>query len=34
MLKEAGIDDVLAKHVASLFTRDPIPAYSKEFEDN
>ena len=30
MLKKEGIDEVLANHVASLFTRDPIPAYSFE----
>jgi len=29
---EQGVDDVLSTHIASLFTRDPIPAYSNEFE--
>lgn len=32
-LKKEGIDDVLANHVASLFARDPIPAYSNELEE-
>jgi glutamate--cysteine ligase catalytic subunit len=30
MLKKEGVDEVLASHVASLFARDPIPAYSFE----
>jgi glutamate--cysteine ligase catalytic subunit len=30
MLTKEGVDEVLAKHVASLFARDPIPAYSYE----
>lgn len=33
-LKNSGVDETLARHVASLFARDPIPAYSREFEDN
>lgn len=32
-LKNEGIDEVLSNHVASLFARDPIPAYSNELED-
>ena len=33
-LKEKlNIDDRLAHHVASLFIRDPIPAYSKELRE-
>lgn len=28
-----GLDEKLAFHIASLFVRDPIPAYSSEFED-
>lgn len=31
LMKEAGIDDRLAEHVAKLFTRDPVPAYEGEF---
>jgi len=34
MLKERGLDERLAFHIASLFTRDPIPTYSNELEDN
>ena len=29
-----GIDKSLAFHIATLFGRDPIPAYSKEFEES
>lgn len=31
ILTEAGVDERLAYHVASLFIRAPIPAYEKEF---
>ena len=33
-LKEEGLDERLAFHIASLFTRDPIPTYSNELEDH
>jgi hypothetical protein len=29
--EEGGVDERLAFHIASLFSRDPIPAYSSEF---
>lgn len=31
LVKEGGLDDRLAEHVARLFTRDPVPAYEGEF---
>jgi glutamate--cysteine ligase catalytic subunit len=34
MLKASGLDQRLAYHVAQLFTRDPIPTYSKEHDDD
>ena len=34
LLQTSGMDQRLAFHVASLFVRDPIPAYSMEFEEN
>jgi glutamate--cysteine ligase catalytic subunit len=33
LLQTEGIDEKLAFHVASLFSRDPIPAYSSEFDE-
>lgn len=34
-LKEKGnLDDRLAFHIASLFVRDPIPAYSGELDES
>jgi glutamate--cysteine ligase catalytic subunit len=33
-LMDSGIDDKLAFHIASLFGRDPIPAFSNEFEES
>mmetsp|Transcript_21171 Transcript_21171/g.20322 ORF Transcript_21171/g.20322 Transcript_21171/m.20322 type:complete len:96 (-) Transcript_21171:811-1098(-) len=32
LMNEGNLDSRLAHHVASLFVRDPIPAYSKEVE--
>lgn len=32
-MQEGGLDERLAYHVSSLFVRDPIPAYSKEFDE-
>jgi len=32
-MKNEGMDERLAYHVASLFVRDPIPAYSQEFDE-
>jgi len=34
LMNEGGLDERLAFHIASLFVRDPIPAYSKELEEN
>ena len=36
LLKEAApdLDDKLAKHIAKLFARDPIPAYEGEFMED
>lgn len=31
-LKQGGLDDKLAFHVASLFVRDPIPTYDNEHD--
>src|ERR1700759_3884562 len=33
-MKEGGIDDRLSYHVAALFVRDPMPAYTKELKDD
>lgn len=30
-LKSKGVDERLAFHIASLFVRDPVPAYENEF---
>ncbi len=32
VLANEGIDERLAYHIASLFARDPVPAYEKELE--
>jgi glutamate--cysteine ligase catalytic subunit len=32
LMKNGGMDERLAFHIASLFVRDPIPSYSSEFE--
>ena len=32
-LKRAELDERLAFHIASLFTRDPIPTYSNEIDE-
>lgn len=32
-LQAEGLDDRLAFHIASLFIRDPVPAYDYEFDD-
>ena len=32
-LREQNVDERLANHVATLFSRDPIPAFSSEFEE-
>ncbi len=32
LMEKGHLDQRLAFHVASLFVRDPIPAYSSEFE--
>jgi len=33
-LKEKiDIDDKLAEHIARIFTRDPIPSYEGEYQD-
>lgn len=32
-LQQAGLDQRLAFHVASLFARDPIPMYSNELDE-
>ena len=34
LLTASGVDPRLAFHIASLFVRDPIPAYDKEFTDD
>jgi hypothetical protein len=34
LLEQNNVDKRLAFHVSSLFTRDPIPAYSMEFEED
>ena len=31
-METGNLDERLAFHVASLFVRDPIPAYSSEFD--
>jgi glutamate--cysteine ligase catalytic subunit len=31
LIKEGGLDERLADHVARIFTRDPVPAYEGEF---
>ena len=33
-LKNEGLDERLAFHIASLFVRDPIPTYTKELEED
>ena len=33
-LKDQGIDDRLAFHIASLFIRDPIPTYDNELDES
>jgi len=33
-LKEGGLDDRMAYHVASLFVRDPIPTYDNELDES
>lgn len=33
-MKEGGLDERLAFHIASLFVRDPIPTYSNELEED
>ena len=32
LMKEGGLDERFAFHIASLFVRDPIPTYSNEHE--
>jgi glutamate--cysteine ligase catalytic subunit len=32
LMEKGHLDQRLAFHVASLFVRDPIPAYTSEFE--
>lgn len=32
-LKDNGLDDRLAHHIASLFVRDPIPTYDNELDE-
>jgi len=31
-LKENGVDEKLAFHIASLFVRDPVPTYDNEHD--
>lgn len=34
LMKDGGLDERLAEHIAKLFTRDPVPAYEGEFMDD
>lgn len=34
LIKEGGLDDRLAEHVAKLFRRDPVPAYEGEMMED